>query len=118
VSVENVPAQSWYSVRCLFFHPPNTYEERITAWQTPSFSQAFELAEADAQDYADATGSRYCELAQAYWLYDIPGHGAEVFSLMRDSSLGEEEYLDRFFATGAERERDFNDRRLPPAAHD
>jgi len=35
-----------------------------------------------------------------------PGHpssGAEVFSLVRDSELGTDEYLDSFFDTGTER---------------
>jgi hypothetical protein len=32
-----------------------------------------------------------------------PGKGAEVFSLMRESGLPADEYVGRFFATGAER---------------
>jgi pentatricopeptide repeat protein len=45
-------------------------------------------------------------LAQAYALSDDLGDGAEVFSLMRDSDLGPDDYLDAFFSTGDEREND------------
>jgi hypothetical protein len=34
-----------------------------------------------------------------------PGHGAEVFSLIRDSDLGAEDYITRYFDTGTERTR-------------
>lgn len=33
------------------------------------------------------------------------GHGVEVFSLMRDSDLASEDYISRFFDTGAEHQR-------------
>lgn len=47
--------------------------------------------------------------SDACWSYhlavgDAIDDGAEVFSLMRDSTLGHEEYLSRFFATGTEHE--------------
>lgn len=37
-------------------------------------------------------------------LFDEPGHGAEVFSLLRDSHLEGDEYIQAFFATGSERQ--------------
>jgi hypothetical protein len=43
-------------------------------------------------------------LAQAYWMPNPPGQGAEVFSLLRESELPTSEYLNRFFDTGAERQ--------------
>ena len=45
----------------------------------------------------------YLGLAQAYELFDEPGHGAEVYSLMRDSPLPPETYLVTYFDTGGER---------------
>ncbi|MCU1601431.1 MAG: hypothetical protein JWO22_2140, partial [Frankiales bacterium] len=47
----------------------------------------------------------YLELAQAFELFDDPGHGAEVFSLMRTSRLEPDAYLDTFFDTGTERQQ-------------
>jgi hypothetical protein len=47
---------------------------------------------------------RYLGLAQAYRLADDVGHGAEVYSLIRDSDLEPEAYLDAYFDTGAERQ--------------
>jgi pentatricopeptide repeat protein len=43
-------------------------------------------------------------LAQGYAMVDEPEHAAEVFSLMRDSDLATDAYLDRFFDTGDERQ--------------
>jgi hypothetical protein len=37
-------------------------------------------------------------------LGEHPAHGAEVFSLMRDSELAPDDYIDRFFDTGQERQ--------------
>jgi hypothetical protein len=43
-------------------------------------------------------------LVQAYRLFDEPGHGAEVFSLVRKSGLEPQAYLTGFFDTGQERQ--------------
>jgi hypothetical protein len=40
---------------------------------------------------------------------DEPGQGAEIFSLLRDSELEPDEYLDAFFDTGTEREASLDD---------
>lgn len=103
---------SWYGVRCVFRlgaeDPAGTsYEERVTIWQAASFEQAIAEAEADAGAYAGdpaETGNEYLGLLQAYALPEPPGHGAEVFSLIRDSDLGADDYLDAFFDTGRERQ--------------
>ncbi|MCU1484312.1 MAG: hypothetical protein JWN67_1058 [Actinomycetia bacterium] len=94
----------WHAVRCIFDHG-GTYEERITLWHTADFEEAIELAELEATQYAsDQGGSEYAGLAQVYALPGVPDHGAEVFSLMRDSELGTNDYLDAFFDTGQERQ--------------
>ncbi|GIE38008.1 hypothetical protein Alo02nite_09060 [Actinoplanes lobatus] len=46
----------------------------------------------------------YLGLAQVYSLSDEPGHGAEIFSLLRGSTLEPGAYLDAFFDTGHERQ--------------
>ncbi|MER5637269.1 hypothetical protein ABT095_09955 [Kitasatospora sp. NPDC002227] len=95
----------WYAVRCVFEWTSwegRTYEERITLWQAASAEEAIALAEAEALTYAADNGFRYLELAQSYHLYDTPGQGAEVFSLLRDSGLEPEQYLDAYFDTGGE----------------
>ena len=99
----------WYAVRCVFRsawmdteHIPDEqlYEERVTLWHATSVEEAIALAEAEAQEFA---GDEYLELAQAYQLFDVPGHGTEIFSLMRTSLMEPDEYLDTFFDTGGER---------------
>lgn len=85
------------------------YEERITLWRASTGKEAIERAEREALEYAAGLeGSPYTrlELAQAYRLYDDPGDGAEVFSLMRVSELRHREYLSSFFDTGTERQGD------------
>jgi hypothetical protein len=93
---------SWFAVRCIFRHD-GVYEERVTLWRTDSFGSAIALAETEAAEYGEALGHSYCGLAQSYALADeTPGHGCEVFSLIRESELEPNEYLSRFFDTGAE----------------
>ena len=97
----------WYAVRCLFEAEPGspaTYEERVMLWRAEGSDNAIALAEAEAREYSSALGARYLGLAQSYELGDEPSHGAEVFSLMRDSSLDGETYLSQFFDTGRERQ--------------
>jgi hypothetical protein len=66
------------------------------------------VAEAEARDYAVAVDAEYTGIAQGYQLDAEPGHGAEVFSLMRDSNLDADAYLDTFFNTGSERQQSVN----------
>ncbi len=83
------------------------YDERVTLWRATGFSEAIRVAESEATDYARGFESvTYAGLAQAYRLDDTPGHGAEVFSLMRESELSSDEYLTAFFDTGSERQQD------------
>src|SRR2546423_356424 len=110
-------AEAWYAVRCIFrttrdmvqgedLQPGMTsYEERITLWQAGSFEDSIVLAEEDAWQYAEDLDCEYMGFAQAYQLSAQPGHGAEVFSLIRESRLTPSRYLDHFFDTGRERQR-------------
>jgi len=103
---------TWHSVRCLFevdpgrreATDPRTYEERVTIWQAESLDAAIALAEAEAEEYALIVNGRYLGLAQAYAMEGEPRHGAEVYSLMRNSDLPPQPYLDTFFDAGTERQ--------------
>ena len=109
----------WYAVRSVFrttssaaFPLPDAaegesaYEERITLWHVGSFDAALERAEAEALQYAAFTGAEYLtEFGQAYRLSDVPPRdGTEVFSLIRYSELAADDYVERFFDTGRERQ--------------
>ena len=83
------------------------YEERVTLWSADTFESAIELAEQEANDYAAEAGERL-DLLQAFHLFDevyLPLQGLEVFSLLRESDLSADAYIDAFFATGEEHER-------------
>jgi hypothetical protein len=106
-------SRKWFAVRFVFqrtHQAPSqgaskgeyTYEERVTLWKAESSDDAIRQAEAEAADYTEGGEWVEVDMAQAFWLFDEPVHGAEVFSLMRDSQLPAEEYVDHFFETGTE----------------
>ena len=113
--------QPWYAVRCVFRATENrpwrpvdlrrgesAYEERITLWRAASFEEAVERAEAEAREYAAGIvddSIEYVGFAQAFHLFGEPNDGEEIFSLIRVSDLDSDDYIDRFFDTGRERER-------------
>jgi hypothetical protein len=104
-------APQWYTVRCLFGAARGkgfVYEERLTLWCTDSFDNAISFAEKEAAVYAAANKLEYLDLAQVCLLPGYPTSGAEVFSLVRDSELGTDDYLDTFFDTGTERQSSWN----------
>ncbi len=105
-------AVEWFSAKCIFRHiglsddpSKNVYEERIVIVQGRDIHEALEKAEAEARRYATTT--KNVEYLGYIIAYDITektlSDGCEVFSLMRESSLSSEEYLNRFHDDGAER---------------
>jgi hypothetical protein len=104
----SVESSGWVGVRCVFRSTAageQVYEERVTLWRAPDMDTAIARAEAEALEYAGVVDAEYTGLAQAYLLADPVDDGSEVFSLMRISSLDVEDYLDRHFDTGTERQR-------------
>lgn len=99
-------AAEWYGVRCVFEwtqRETRPFEERITLWRAGSLDEAIELAEVDAREYAENIDATYLGFAQAYAIGETKlTPGSEAFSLLRDSSLPAEKYLDRHFDTGGE----------------
>ncbi|MES4892319.1 hypothetical protein [Streptomyces sp. NPDC096012] len=96
---------SWYGIRCIFRHGPlEVYEERITLWTAHSPDEAIERAEAEAAEYCEGLDDvEYVRFAEAYTIDGAPDEGAEVFSLMRESTLPPKDYVSRYYATGSER---------------
>lgn len=104
----SVGSSGWVGVRCVFrstFEGNQVYEERVTLWRAEDMDTAIARAEAEAAEYAGDVDADYTGLAQAYLLADPVVDGSEVFSLMRISPLDVEDYLDRHFDTGTERQR-------------
>ncbi|MFH1302785.1 MAG: hypothetical protein ABIK07_17115 [Planctomycetota bacterium] len=100
----------WYAVRSIWRHvaPASsqkkyTYEERIVLFLAIDEDDAIAKAEGEAKSYdGECTGYFMC-----YEMDDGPlGTGHELFSLMRDSDLSPDEYLNNFHDTGNERARD------------
>src|SRR5690349_24971990 len=99
--------ESWFGTRCVFHHrDPDIFEERITVWRAADVDAAIELAEGEAQAYAAVNEIAFNGFVQAYAMFDELESGAEVFSMGRVSDLAEDDYLTRFFHTGAEQQRE------------
>lgn len=118
--------EPWYGVRCVIEHPigepgsgEHWYEERITLWHAGSAEEALELAEAEADSYAEDLDCTNAGLVQAFHIASSSVTcGTEVFSLIRSSPLKADDYVDAFFDTGTERQRllssDDADDAVPP----
>lgn len=108
--------EPWYGVRFVYRHERangQTYEERILVVRAHSAEKAISEAETmSATEYEDDTTERL-DYAMAFNIFDCNGpslgSGTEVFSLMRDSDLTPDEYLDHFHSTGSERAQDIDD---------
>ena len=101
-----------FAVRCVIELPKeefNTlahlYEERITVWLAVDIDEAIDKAIAEVEDYSMKNNLSYTGLSQGYQMFSqVDIDGVEVFSLLRESDLPPEEYLDTFFSTGTERQ--------------
>ena len=74
------------------------FEERVVLFRAASFEDAIAKAEAEAKEYAaGCERTVYLGFMDVYWLFEkTVGDKTEVFSLMRDSDLSQEEYLARY----------------------
>lgn len=99
-------AWNWYGVKTLYrttvvgepvevdryYDPEATLvEERVVLFRARNFDEALAKAEAEARRYAQGERwnrygqkirQRYLGAANAYWMFDSPGQGVEVFSLI------------------------------------
>ena len=103
--------EPWYGAKCVFLHTKNdgcagqVYEERVILIKANDFDEAINRAEEEAEKYArDLDGCTYTGFIDVFHIYDERiSDGSEIYSLMRTSELKTDEYLDRFYDTGAER---------------
>jgi hypothetical protein len=111
--------EPWYGVRSVIEHPDEDptsgehwYEERITLWRAGSIEEALELADAEADHYAEENDCENTGLVQAFRIASPHvTSGTEVFSLIRGSRLAADDYLDALFDTGNEIQREAADDR-------
>lgn len=102
--------KEWYGARTVYNVGKtntklNLYEERVVVLKAISFSDAILKAEKEAQDYADSDSEvKYLGYVNVFKLFDDKiKNNTEVYSLMRENNLEENEYLDNFFDTGLEK---------------
>ncbi len=101
--------EPWYGVRLVYKlmgFEKQAYEERVLIVRAASFTEAVHRAEQRSKAYESST-TEYIGYAMAFHIFDQDGpclgSGVEVFSLIRESDLGVDEYLNRFHDTGNER---------------
>ena len=91
----------------------HVYEERLTIWNSDSLDEAIELAEKEETEYInDSTSEKEGMISLGFYQgyssflnIKLIEQGVEVFSLLRESDLDADEYLDAFFDTGTEHEQ-------------
>lgn len=97
----------WFSVRSHYRFigefGQNIYEERVVLFQAEGADDAIRQAESEAADYCDGPVCDVLPMFQSFRLFDDVGPQGEVYSLMRESELDPEPYIDQFFDTGTER---------------
>lgn len=105
---------SYYSIRCLFSHPTrrrnskqDLYEERITLWRAATEKEAYIKAEKEAAIYAKEENCIFIGAIDGFHLFqDNVSEGSEVWSLMRDSSFDQHEYINTLMSLSTERSHD------------
>ena len=100
--------EPWYGVRLLYRltgTSSQAYEERILIVLADSDDEAIAKAEEHSREYESET-TEYLGYAMAFHIFDhckrSLGSGTEVFSLIRQSDLDSQAYIDRFHDTGSE----------------
>ena len=108
----NENSSDWYSCKCIFVSTREdttcdfTYEERITLWNAIDADTAIKLAEDEASAYAKENEVKYTGFCTSFQLFDQPISGKEIYSIIRNSDLDPEQYLDEHYDTGEERAED------------
>lgn len=105
--------REWYGARSVYElvgggsqeNGARLFEERVVLVKAGSFDEAIIEAEKEALAYAnEGSGFVYLGYVSVYKLTDEKvGNKTEVYSLMRESNLSPQKYLDGFFDTGHER---------------
>lgn len=100
--------EPWYGVRLLYRLTGTSrpaYEERIIIVRADSDDDAIAKGELYSKDY-ESEATEYIGYAMAFHIFDengpCLGPGTEVFSLIRESQLDANAYIDRFHDTGSE----------------
>lgn len=103
---------SWYSAKCVFRHnaPVGSsnkfaYEERIIVLRAGDLHKAIKRAEEEAHEYsARLEGVEFTGFVAAYDIgEDEIDDLSEVYSVLRDSDLEANPFLDRYYDDGSER---------------
>ena len=101
--------EPWYGAQMVFRNKragkqaQYSYEERFVLIRAESETKAFAKAEDEAKEYCKGLDSEYLGFVRLFHIFEEKiDDKSEVFSIMRDSDLESDAYLDRFYDTGIE----------------
>jgi hypothetical protein len=101
--------EPWYGVRLVYRHVHangHAFEERVLIVRAEDFDSAIARAERISRDDYENESTIYTNYAMAFHIFDengdALGDGVDVFSLIRNSELPVDDYLNRFHDTGNE----------------
>jgi hypothetical protein len=105
----------WYGAKTVYRHArladapgASVYEERVVVVRAADFADALARAEAEAARYAAQWAD--AEYLGYVMVYDMTEEtidaGCEVFSLMRETALGPDAFLDRYHDAASARATD------------
>lgn len=90
------------------------FEERVVVLYAKDSDEAIEIAEAEAIRYAEENGGTYLEWIGVYAAKEselVFTGVQEVYSIMRHDDCSDDDYLDYFYDTGAEKTREYKGER-------
>ena len=99
----------WYGAKTLYLHNDLTerhgkpsYEERVVLFWAEDFTQAIDLAETEANEYIDGLCATYLGFVNIFHSFmEEPGSGTEVYSIIRNIEMDQEEYINHFYDDGS-----------------
>lgn len=102
--------QPWYSLKTVVYDKQNKlYEERIIVVRASSEDEAYAKGRQEVNEYVKGLNMDFTGYIEAYHIFDPElVENGEVYSLMRKSDLGYDEYVKQFVATGNEVIREFD----------
>ena len=99
--------KTWFGAKTLFRHPglerepgKSCYEERVVLIHASDEEEASRLAEEEANEYADGSSTRFLGYVNIFRIDDTIGSRAEVFSIMRSTTMEEDEFVTHYYDDG------------------
>ena len=99
--------KTWFGAKTVLRHPglerepgKSCYEERVVLIHASDEEEALKLAEQEANEYADGLATKFLGYVNIFRMDCTLGSLAEVFSIMRTTTMEEDEFVTHFYDDG------------------